>query len=187
MRPQRKRSIGLVAIVGLLLPSLVLGWGGDGHQIVCLIAEARLAPAAKAAIHELLGDDVSISDAEVANWADQIRRERRSTAPWHYVNIPIAATTFDPNRDGKNGNNVIAKIAEFERVLSDKNAAKADRAEALKFLVHFVGDLHQPLHCADRDGDKGGNARLVFFGDRQKAVNLHQVWDSLILLRQKGK
>src|SRR4030095_4434754 len=58
---------------------------------------------------------------------------------------------------------------------------------ALKFLVHFIGDLHQPLHCADRNGDKGGNTRLVFFLDRKKAISLHAVWDTFILPQSKGK
>jgi len=65
------------------------GWGGEGHQVVALIAENHLSDAAKVGIHELLGADVNISDAQVASWADQIRRERRATAPWHYVDIPV--------------------------------------------------------------------------------------------------
>ncbi|CAN5406972.1 S1/P1 nuclease [soil metagenome] len=181
------RLFAIGVILSLLAPSFVFGWGGDGHQIVCLIAEARLTPIAKAAIHDLLGDDVDISDAEIASWADQIRRERRATAPWHYVNIPVDAAAFDAKRDGKNGENIINKIVAFEKFLADTTAPKRDRTDALKFLVHFVGDLHQPLHCVDRNGDKGGNGRLVFFGERKKAVSLHQTWDSLILLRHKGK
>ena len=173
---------------------MAFAWGGDGHQLVCLIAEDRLTPAAKKAIHEILGNDVNISDAEIASWADQIRRQRQNTAPWHYVDIPVyvsttaptTAPTFDEVRDGQHGNNVIDKIADFEKVLKDPKTSKDDRAEALKFLVHFVGDIEQPLHCADRNGDKGGNKRLVFFLARQRATNLHSVWDSAILLAHKG-
>src|SRR6266513_1527370 len=117
---------------------------------------------------------------------DQIRRERRETAPWHYVNIPIEADGFDESRDGKRGDNVIDRIEHFEHVLADTTASKEDRAEALKFLVHFVGDIHQPLHCADRNGDKGGNGRLVFYLDRQTAVNLHSVWDTSLLRSYMG-
>src|SRR4051812_21774546 len=167
-------SIILVAC----LSSAVFGWGGDGHQIVALIAEAHLSPEAKAGIRALLGD-ANISDGEIANWADELRREKRETAPWHYVNIPVGASVFDTKRDGNRGNNVIDKIEAFEKTLSDKAAPRVDRVDALKFLTHFVGDVHQPLHCADRDGDKGGNGRLVFFLERAKAVNLHQCWDSL--------
>ena len=71
-------------------------------------------------------------------------------------------------------------------MLKDPKASKNDRAEALKFIIHFIGDIHQPLHCAERNKDKGGNGRLVFFLDRPEAVNLHQVWDTFILLDQKG-
>lgn len=170
----------------LLIPSSLFAWGGDGHQIVCLIAEEHLSPAAKAGIHDLLGADVNISDGEIASWADNIRREQRNTASWHFVDIPVDASGFDKERDGRHGNNVIDKINQVERVLSDHNAPKEKRAEALKFVVHFVGDLHQPLHCADRN-DKGGNSRLVFFLDQPRALNLHSVWDTTILLHRKGQ
>jgi hypothetical protein len=178
-----------VALLAFTLISspVAFAWGGDGHQIVALIAEERLTPAAQSGIHELLGKDTDISDAEIASWADNIRREKRRTAPWHYVNIPTIQPSFDKKRDGKDGENIIDKISEFEKVLADKTESKEKRAEALKFIVHFVGDVHQPLHCADRNGDKGGNGRLVFFLERQKAVSLHQCWDSLILLNRKGK
>jgi hypothetical protein len=171
----------------LFIPSLAYAWGGDGHQLVALIAEDRLTPEATAGIHELLGKDVNISDAEIASWADNIRREKRATAPWHFVDIPTTQPAFDETRDGRDGNNVIDKISDFEKVLADKSAPKEKRAEALKYLVHFVGDIHQPLHCAERNGDKGGNARLVFFEDRPKAMNLHSVWDSAILIQHKGR
>lgn len=116
-----------------------------------------------------------------------VRRERRETAPWHYVNIPVGANVFEPKRDGKGGDNIIEKIAAFERTLANKAAPHADRVAALKFLIHFVGDIHQRLHCAERNGDKGGNGRLVFFLERKKAVSLHQCWDSLILLKRKQR
>ena len=138
----------------LFWPTVLLAWGGDGHQIVCLIAEDRLTPAAKAAVHDLLGKDVNISDAEVASWADKVRRERPATGPWHFVDIPLDAKGFDEKRDGRHGNNVMDKVSDFRAVLKDRKASKQDRAEALKFLVHFVGDLHQPLHCAEPNGDK---------------------------------
>ena len=176
----------LTALIIFLLPASLYAWGGDGHQIVCLIAEERLTPAGKAGIKELLGD-ANISDAEIASWADNVRRERSETGPWHYVDIPTDAKAFDEQRDGRHGNNVIDKINDFSKVLADKKASKADRAEALKFLVHFVGDLHQPLHCAERNKDRGGNGRLVFFLDQPRATNLHSVWDTSILLHHKGR
>lgn len=102
------------------------------------------------------------------------------------MDIPVDASGFDEQRDGKHGNNVIDKIDQFERVLLDHNVSREKRAEALKFLVHFVGDLHQPLHCADRN-DKGGNSRIVFFLDQPRGLNLHSVWDTTILLHRKGR
>src|SRR5262245_32743310 len=179
-----KANVSLVLI--LLMPTLALAWGGDGHQIVGLIAENRLTPEAKAAIHGLLGEGADISDADVANWADEVRRDRTETGPWHYVNIPTSQPAYDAARDGKDGSNGIEKNSAFERILSDKNSPRDDRVEALKFLVHFVGDIHQPLHCADRNGDRGGNARLVFFLDEPMATNLHHCWDTSILLHHKG-
>jgi hypothetical protein len=173
------------AFLVLALASTVpcFGWGADGHRIVAFIATARLAPQAKEDVKALLGNATLV---DVASWPDQIRQDRPETGPWHYVNIPVDATGYDAARDGKNGNNVIDAINKFEKVLGDPTAPLPERAEALKFVVHFCGDIHQPLHCADRDHDKGGNARLVFFLDRPMAVNLHACWDSWILLDSKG-
>src|SRR5688572_11280252 len=89
-----------------IVPTLCRGWGGEGHQLIALIAEERLTPEARAAVKDLLGSD-NLSDAEVVNWADEVRRERRDTAPWHYVNIPHDANAYDAERDGKKGANVI--------------------------------------------------------------------------------
>jgi hypothetical protein len=167
-------------LVAVLFPVAAFGWGGTGHQIVALIAEDHLSPAAKAGIEELLGHE-HISDAEIASWADEVRRQRSNTAPWHYVNIPTNADAFDRGRDGHDGANVIDAIEAQAKILEDKSASREKREEALKFVVHFVGDIHQPLHCADRDGDKGGNKRLVFYPGARKATNLHSVWDTSLL------
>jgi hypothetical protein len=92
----RHQRISFLAIL-LLCPCLVGAWSGTGHQIICLIAEDHLTPKAKAAITELLGDGVNISDAEVASWADEVRRsERRDTGDRHFTNIPFDASGFDP-------------------------------------------------------------------------------------------
>lgn len=163
----------------LLLPSsLAHGWGRDGHAIVAQIAESRLTPKAKEGVEALLGKK---SMTSVASWADTIRKDREETSPWHYVNIPYEMKGYDPARDGKNGENVIDKIIDFANVLNDRKRSDEDREEALKFLIHFVGDLHQPLHSTDRNDDKGGNFRLVFFLDKPEAVSLHRTWDSEIL------
>jgi hypothetical protein len=178
-------SVGFVLVASCLLwPRAALAWGPDGHRIVAHIAEARLMPQAKAAIAELLGNgnrDADTSLASIANWADLVRRDREETAPWHYVDIPYEMSGFDLERDGKNGNNIVTKLQEFANVLNDRTAPREQRIEALKFVVHFMGDLHQPMHCVERNGDKGGNFRLVFFPGKREAVNLHRIWDGNIL------
>ena len=125
-------------------------WNGEAHQLIAYIAEERLSDKAKAGVAELLGD-AQLSDAEVASWADEIRRQRKETAPWHYVNIPIDAGGYDAKRDGNNGDNVMDAIERFAKVLADKTASKEDRAGALKFVVHLIGDIHQPLHRIARE------------------------------------
>src|SRR5918993_1856695 len=133
----------LTALLVLLLPSLCRAWGGEGHQLVALIAEEHLTPAAQAAVKDLLGGG-NISDAEVANWADEVRRERRDTSGWHYVNIPHDAKGFDRDREGRDGDNVIDAIERQAKVLADRAAPREKRVEALKLVVHFVSDLPQP-------------------------------------------
>ena len=116
----------------------------------------------------------------VSSWADEIRGKRRITARWHYVNIPKNADTYEEDRDCPAAGCLVSAIQHFEQVLSDKNAPKQERADALKFLVHFIGDLHQPLHCGYRE-DKGGDWVKVRFYARKST--LHKVWDSDMLAR----
>ncbi len=99
-------------------------------------------------------------------------------APWHYINIPLAESKIDLARECPNGVCVIAKTQGFLAVLKDPSADLAKKAEALKFVIHFVGDMHQPLHCED-DGDKGGNTRHVIFDGQPD--NLHWIWDTGLL------
>jgi nuclease S1 len=150
-------------------------WYDLGHRIVARIAEQRLTPEAQAAVRHLLGGQ-SLADASV--WADNIRQYRHDADALHYVNIPLSATAYDAARDCPHGRCVIAAIASDTKILADSAASPAARAEALRFLVHFVGDLHQPLHVAD-NGDRGGNRQAVYFlGD---SMNLHRVWDGELI------
>jgi hypothetical protein len=151
-------------------------WDKIGHQAVAQIAAARLNPVAGAAVSDLLESKDAITGmTDVAAWADQIRFGRKDTGPWHYVDIPITADGYDTARDCKDDACVVAQINREVAVLKDKTLAKPVRAEALKFLIHFVGDIHQPLHCADNN-DKGGNKVQVMAG--AKKTNLHAVWDN---------
>ena len=156
-------------------PTRPVFWYDLGHRIVADIAERRLTPGAARAVRDLLGGQ-RMSDASV--WADNIKQYRHDADPLHYVNIPLGATSYDSARDCPTGKCIIAAIASDRQVLADNGASPLDRAEALRFLIHFMGDLHQPLHVAD-DNDRGGNRRVVWLeGD---SMNLHQVWDGELL------
>jgi hypothetical protein len=168
----------LVLILCGSLPAF--GWGGEGHSLIARIAWMQLAPAVQARVSEILGPNVTIQS--IASWADNIRNQRRETGLWHYIDIPIDKPHLDMARDCPKGDCVIAKIEDFQKVLKDPATPPVQRKEALMFLVHFVGDMHQPLHCAD-NGDQGGNKVIVKFGDHpsDRPYNLHSLWDSGLL------
>jgi len=170
------RKTVALALFACCLP--VCGWGPEGHDLVVRIAEAQLTPAARAGVAEILGPDRTL--LSVASWADSIRNARPETGPWHYVDIPINRPSLDMERDCPKGDCVIAKIEEFRKKIADRAAPPDERREALMFLVHFVGDMHQPLHCSDNH-DKGGNEVPILFFDHRS--NLHSVWDSGLLGR----
>lgn len=179
----RMKAFAATLAMVIALSGHALAWGEEGHRIVAEIAEQYLEPTTARQVRELLAIENTTTLAEVSTWADEIRGQRRETARWHYVNIPIhppAGTPagYDAKRDCPQGECVVAKIDELSAVLRDKGAPPRQRLEALKFVVHFAADIHQPLHCAD-DGDRGGNDIRVAFLGRQ--TNLHAVWDTGIL------
>ncbi len=151
-------------------------WGADGHRIIAEIALARLSPEVARETRHLLGGQ-NITD--VASWADAVRSQLPSTGPWHYVDIQLTDSSYIPSRDCANDECVIAAVATQVAILADRSRPDSARAGALKFVVHFVGDLHQPLHAGERH-DKGGNDVKVTFNG--KATNLHALWDSGLLL-----
>jgi hypothetical protein len=156
----------------------VSGWGPEGHSLVARIADAELTPAARARVAEILGPGVTM--ASISSWADQVRRQRANTGPWHYIDIPIDKPHMDLARDCPNGDCVVAQISAQRVILLDPAATPVQHKEALMFLIHFVGDMHQPLHCSDNK-DKGGNdVRVVLF---DRPGNLHGAWDSGLLGR----
>jgi hypothetical protein len=161
------------ALALLLAPALARAWSTAGHEVVGAIAEARLSPAARALVREIAGD-VPLSAPEIGSWADRIRD--RDTGPWHYVNIPFESGRYMPARDCPKGACAVAVIARQEAILRDPRASAIARADALRWLVHLVADLHQPLHAGD-GRDRGGNELRVRVRDRQDETDLHRVWD----------
>ncbi|MES2124282.1 MAG: S1/P1 nuclease [Gemmatimonadota bacterium] len=154
---------------------IAMRWGPMGHRIVGRIAATRLTPEAAREVSRLLDGGTL---ASVANWADSFRVTHPETGPWHYVDIPTWESSYNPERDCKDGKCVIAALTSQIAILGDKRRPRDERAQALRFVVHFVGDMHQPLHAGER-GDKGGNdVKLTFNGN---PGNLHSVWDSGLL------
>lgn len=169
------RAALLIIVFAVSPVSEAASWGASGHSIIAEIAQRRLDPQAARRIRELLGDNVSL--ASVASWADDLAMLRPDTANWHFVNIPYDAASFDPARDCKEtarGDCVINAIARARALLADRKASRQQRAEALMLLIHFIGDVHQPLHAANRN-DAGGSQLAVTFFDRP--MSLHAVWD----------
>src|SRR6516165_2465940 len=158
-------------------PPLGFGWGREGHEVIALIAEQNMTPTALQRAKAILG---GASLEEVANWADEFRHDHRETGPWHYIDIPLADSKIDLARQCPDGNCVIGKTQQFLAVLRDPNADRAAKAEALEFVIHFVGDMHQPLHDED-NGDKGGNDRHVILDSHPDS--LHWVWDTGLVER----
>ena len=163
-------------------------WGEEGHRIVCEIATRRLTPEAQAMVSEVLGADAK-SLPGVCTWADSVRSTtHQQTAAYHYVNLPRDAKTLDLSRDCADAQKrcVVWAIQNYARVLADRSKPIEERREALKFVVHFVGDLHQPLHVSFADDLGGNQTRVEFFGDAGRAGrprDLHSVWDNRILMR----
>lgn len=193
----RRILIGLsVLAVALSLAWVPLyAWGVQGHRVVALIATARLGPIARQNVEWLLPDRAL---ADVAVWADEYLPDNIQTGPWHYVNPPLDAASYDRDRDcprqpGVTGGSradrwrdcIVDRILYNQQRLADQALDRADRAIALKFLVHFIGDLHQPLHTLVV-GRGGNDIPVVVFGSsmcRSSAgasftCNLHGVWDS---------
>jgi hypothetical protein len=189
-----KRTMVIVAAVVLTVftPSTLVAWGPEGHEIVASLAQSRLSGKAKRGIRSLVG---SANLASIANWADEVRSERDESFNWHFANIPKDASGFSEQRDCFIPNNrhkgaatdhhncVVDRIEIFEHVLADRNAPREDRIEALKFLVHFVGDVHQPFHGIG-DAAGGNGIAITEFGSTecgQHPCNLHGSWDIALI------
>jgi len=178
-------SVVLAAVVIGLAAPVVHGWGPEGHHIVARIALARLTPEAKQGVQALLGSDDFVA---AATWADEIRSQRPETYNWHFVDIPFGEMKYDAARDCKptpQGDCIVAQLERARKDLTDASLSQDRRKEALKWLIHLVGDLHMPLHAIDNH-DRGGNDVSVnLIGqpppDPGVRVNLHGVWDTRLI------
>lgn len=150
-------------------------WSATGHRVVGRVAEVHLSKKAKKMVEKLLGGQ---SLAEAATFADDIKSEPafRKFSPWHYVNLSPEGS-YEEAKDNAEGD-IVKGIAYCVSVLKDKSTSEADQAFYLKLLIHFVGDLHQPLHVGRAD-DRGGNKIQLQWFDR--GTNLHRLWDSNLI------
>ena len=167
------RRLIVVFLIAICTPTISFAWGANGHKAVAQIALAYMSDVAKQEALNLLGTEQEFVDAAI--WADQVRFSRPATAPWHFIDIPYSTGILDPATLCRNDDCVIARIKSFSRILADRQLARPVRVEALKWVIHFVGDLHQPLHCAD-DDDRGGNE--VWVRILGKTNKLHSWWDT---------
>ena len=179
-----------------------LAWGPQGHRLVALVAATYLTGTARLNVSSLLGPQTL---ADVATWADHYVEANNQTAPWHYVNIPPFAKGYDRDRDcprqpgvapGGPGDQwrdcILDRILYNQERLADQSLDRADRTFALKFLVHLVGDLHQPFHALGVE--RGGNGiQVIAFGSvncsqegmAPRPCNLHGAWDSMLIARRQ--
>lgn len=176
-----KRQL-LFVLVLLGVSVVLISWGVTGHRTIGKIAENHLSANAKAAVQALLG---TATLADVSTWADEVRNqlEYRQTASWHFLNLPLGLSydEFKKQVEGMEQENVYSALLQQEKVLTDKGAPREKRVEALKFVVHFIGDLHQPMHIS-RAEDKGGNTIQVNYDGA--GTNLHSLWDTKLLEHQ---
>lgn len=171
---------GLLA--AFLVSSPALAWGKLGHRLVAQVAERDLTPSARAEVARLLAGEPDPTLPGVASWADELRERDpdlgRRSATWHYVNIGESNCRYVARRDCPGGNCVIEALRAQTAILADTTRPRAERAQALKFVVHFVGDVHQPMH-AGYGHDRGGNRHQIRY--RGRGTNLHAFWDSGML------
>jgi len=190
-----KRCVAPIAAMCVLgFPVGAFAWGIEGHEIVAAIARGYLTPQVRAKVDQMLAADPDTLSAHdmlsESTWADRYRTGHAETGDWHFVDIELdhpdlkTACFGFPAAGGVASQGpahdcVVNKVSEFTQELASPATPAAERLLALKFLLHFVGDMHQPLHDADNH-DKGGNCVLLNLGGPRQ-VNLHRYWDTVVV------
>ena len=166
-------KIGLIVILGFIVPSDELfDWGAIGHRTVGEVAAQHISNKTQIEIEDLLEGASLVYNS---TYADEIKSDDRYKAynPWHYANMELNENYNSSTKNSKG--DVVQAISKCIQVLKCKSASKDDKRFYLKLLVHFIGDLHQPLHLGKKS-DRGGNdIKIKWFG---KISNLHRIWDS---------
>lgn len=172
----------VVALSSLILSGQVSAWGQNGHRVTGAIAQQYLTPKAQQAISRLLPNE---DLAEASTYPDEMRSDpsvfwKKTANPWHYVTVPPGNTYAEI--EAPEEGDALTALELFTSTLTDPQASLSDKQLALRFIVHIIGDLHQPLHVGNGT-DKGGNeVKLEFFWQDS---NLHRVWDSGLIEQQE--
>jgi hypothetical protein len=176
----RHAILGVLCVL-FLCRNEAWGWGNDAHRLIAEQAERQLQPRVLAEVQRLLSAEPGATMGSVASWADENRT--RTDAPWHYVNLPRGVgCRYEADRDCPDGSCVVGAIERQVKVLKS-SAPDEQRLRALKFVIHFVGDVHQPLHAGHAE-DRGGNTfQLQAFG---RGTNLHSLWDTGLVVNWPG-
>lgn len=164
-----------------VMPSRAFAWGPKGHQIVALIAETHLNASARDKIKAILPKNDTLATAAV--WPDEVRNALPQMNPLHYVDVPNGSSSYDRERDCPQRNCIVEAVTWFLNVLKSSDSPLAEKQVALDYLVHLVGDLHQPLHIGFLD-DAGGTVTEVTL--EGKTQTLHELWDDGMLQTEKG-
>lgn len=176
-------SIFRCLLLACLLTLPALAWNDEGHRTVALVAERQLSPRARQWVTDVLRAHPHGAGnlSEAAGWPDRVRdMPEYHHQSWHYINIPLFLDP--PERDVEVTGDILPALNRATRTLKDKHASANDKAIALAWLVHLVGDIHQPLHAANGyssefpEGDRGGGLLKVVLG--QEPVKLHSFWDA---------
>ncbi|RXK86035.1 S1/P1 nuclease [Filimonas effusa] len=164
----------VVSLTIIAFSIIHLSWGAKGHRTVAFIAEKHLSPKAKAAVTACLQGE-AIENA--ATWPDENRTNEN--AQWHFINLPLGLNyeKFVTYVKGQNGT-IYTAYLDAKATLANNNASAAQKHDALRFVIHLVGDAHQPMHVSRKE-DKGGNTIQVRFNG--EGTNLHSLWDSRLI------
>lgn len=189
-----KKMVAAAVAALTVAPTPALAWGSEGHILIASIARSRLTPATLAKVDAILAQDHDQSTPSDmmsrAVWADVYRNSHRETSKWHFADVEKDHPDFEeacfghpasaePASAGPADACVIDRVADFARELGAPDTPMPERILALKFVLHFVGDMHQPLHVADNH-DRGGNCVLISLGG-SRTVNLHSYWDTAVV------
>jgi hypothetical protein len=143
-----------------------------------MIAENHMTASAQSAVDNILGPQTTLADE--SSWADRIKGYHPETKPWHYVNLPISKDINLNNLPSycSGDDNIVRQIEIQIEKLKKPEASRKEKRDALRYLTHFIGDIHMPLHCAVDGDDEGGNRKRVWFSGHW--TNLHTLWDRLL-------